>query len=459
MVTENEKFKKMTETPIPKLISRLAVPTILSMLVTSLYNMADTFFIGKISGTTEQVTSATASVAVVFSLMSVIQAVGFFFGHGSSNFISRALGRQDVESAETMATFGFVTSVFFGVIMCVLGLIFIKPLAYGLGSTDTILPYAVDYMKFILIGAPLMCGSLVLNNQMRFQGNAVYSMLGIISGAVLNVALDAFFILHMGMGTDGAGIATAIGQTVSFIVLYSGMRFGNNVKIKLTKYRFNSELMKEVFRGGLPALARQGLAGLATVSLNFVAKDYGGDVTIAVMGIVARVLAFFVSIILGFGQGFQPVCGYNYGAGKYSRVKEGFLFCIKTMEVIVVVLVVVLFVFSPYVIRAFSSDERIITLGSRALRIQCFLLLFVPTTSYTSMLLQTIGKALPSTILSMARQGFFFLPMVFLLPLVLDVNGLIMAQLVADILSFFLALFFISKEKRIFNAYQAEHPQ
>ena len=260
----------MTETPIPRLITVLAIPTILSMLVTSLYNMADTFFIGQMEGTAEQINSATGAVAVVFSLMGIIQACGFFFGQGSGNYISRELGNKNVDGARKMATFGFCTAVIFGSIIAVLGLLFLEPLAFLLGATKTIMPYAKGYMFYILLGVPFMCGSLVLNNQLRFQGNSFIAMIGIISGAVINVALDALFVLALQMGTKGAGLATAIGQFCGFVILFIGTKLSNNVQIKLKDYSFKLCYVKEVFRGGTPALARQGLSSLSVLCLNFI---------------------------------------------------------------------------------------------------------------------------------------------------------------------------------------------
>ncbi len=448
---EREKYAQMTETPIPKLISKLAIPTILSMLVTSLYNMADTYFMGQIKGTQDQITSATGAVSVVFSLMAIIQACGFFFGQGSGNFISRELGNKNQIAAEKMASFGFFSAIFLGVIIAVLGLVFIEPLAYVLGSTDTILPYAKDYMLYILFAAPFMCGSLVLNNQLRFQGNAFISMIGIISGAVINVGLDGLFVIVLNMGTAGAGLATAIGQTCGFVILYIGMLLGNNVKIKLKMYKFNLFHVKEIFRGGTPSLARQGLSSISTLSLNFAAKLCGGDPTIAAMGIVSRIMMFCFSAALGFGQGFQPVCGYNYGAKKYGRVKEGYFFCLKIGGVAVFTVSMLIFIFSSKLIWLFNKDQAVIDIGTVALRIQCVAFQFISMITFTNMMLQTIGRVIPATILSMARNGIFFLPLVFVLPSLFNLQGLYFVQPIADLGAFILSLFFGIKEIRRLN--------
>ena len=262
---QEAKFKVMTESPVKPLVCRLAAPTIVSMLVTSFYNMADTFFVGQID------TSASAAVGVVFSLMAVIQAVGFFFGHGSGNYISRALGRHETEDAERMAAVGFFSALGGGSVIMVFGLLFLRPLARWLGSTETILPYAVSYMRLILIGAPYMTASLVLNNQLRFQGNAFYSMIGLVSGAVLNIALDPLLIFAFDMGIAGAALATILSQFVSFVLLWIGVQRSGSLSIRAKNFRPTKTLYLQILNGGTPSLLRQGLGSVATICLNVAA--------------------------------------------------------------------------------------------------------------------------------------------------------------------------------------------
>ena len=445
----------MTAAPIKKLITVLAIPTVLSMLVTAIYNAADTFFIGKISGTTEEVTAAVGAAAIVFSLMAVVQACGFFFGQGSGTFLSRALGDRNRESAEKMATFGFVSSFLFGAVIMILGLIFTKPLAKMLAATDTIMPFAVRYMRFILIGAPFMCGSFTLNNQLRFQGNAVIAMAGIISGALINVGLDALFILGFKMDTDGAGLATLIGQATGFTILFFGSRTRDNVRVNVFKYRFDPALLREVFRGGLPSLLRQGLSSLSVIALNFTAKNFGGDVSIAALGTASRVMGVCYSALLGFGQGFQPVCGFCYGAKKYDRVKEGFFFCLQVGTAFAIVVSALIFIFARRIMGLFLADENVIFVGNMALKAQSAAFLFVPTVAYTNMLLQTIGKVFPASLLATARQGLFFLPVLFPLSVLFGVWGIVAAQPIADALSFLLAEFFAVREVKILIGLEA----
>ena len=315
----DNKFIQMTESPVKPLVMKMALPTVFSMLVTAFYNMADTYFVGSVG------TSATGAVGVVFSVMAIIQAVGFFFGHGSGNYISRKLGAQKINEAKSMATTGFISAILAGIVLAVVGLIFRVPLARFLGSTPTILPYAVSYMTYILIGTPFIMGSFVLNNQLRFQGNAFYGMLGMTSGAIINVVLDPLFILVMDMGVGGGGLATMISQMTSFCILLVMCRTKSAVPITLKNFKPSLALYKEVVRGGFPSLCRQGLGSLAVICLNHKAGIYG-DQAIAAMSVVNRISMFAMSAVIGIGQGFQPVCGYNYGARKYKRVKEAFWF-------------------------------------------------------------------------------------------------------------------------------------
>ncbi len=336
----DQKRQYMLETPVKKLVCTLAGPTILSMLITSFYNMVDTFFVGKIN------TQATAAVGIVFSLMAIVQAIGFFFGHGSGNYISRKLGAKEIEEAEKMSAVGFFSALAAGTILMLLCLIFVKPLAYALGSTETILPYTVTYLWIILLGAPAMTTSLVLNNQMRFQGSAFYAMIGIVSGAVLNMILDPLLILQCEMGIAGAALATTISQYFSFILLLLMVKKGGNIQIRLTNFKPSLHFYKEMIRGGMPSLCRQGLASLAAICLNHTAGIYG-DAAIAGMSIVSRITMFANSALIGFGQGFQPVCGFNYGAGNYKRVLEAFWFCVRYAFIFLIIVSVTGYGFAP----------------------------------------------------------------------------------------------------------------
>ena len=426
---QEQKFHQMTEEPVSRLIGRLALPCIISMLVTAFYNMADTFFVGMLKSN-----SATGAVGVVFSMMAIIQAVGFFFGHGSGNFISRELGRQNFEEASNMAATGFFSALATGILICALGQVFLEPLAYLLGSTDTILPYAKDYLRVILFGAPWMTASLVLNNQLRFQGSAAYAMVGIASGAVLNIGLDPLLIFVFGMGVAGAAWATIISQFVSFCLLLVGCTKGGNLHIHISRVQLKWSYFEMIIKGGLPSLARQGLASVATICLNRAAGPFG-DAAIAAMSVVQRIMMFGGSAMIGFGQGFQPVCGFSYGAGKYKRVRESFWFCVKTSTVFLLAVGALGFVFAPRLVALFRDDPDVIAYGAAALRFQCVTFCFQGWVVMSNMMLQTIGRTVPATFLAMARQGVFFIPLVWILSTSLGMLGVQMTQMAADCLT------------------------
>lgn len=431
--TQEQKYITMTEAPVKGLIVKLAIPTMISMLVTSFYNMADTFFVGKLGP------SATGAVGVVFSVMAIIQAVGFFFGHGSGNYISRALGAHDVSGAESMAATGFFSALIGGTVIMIGGLLFLEPLALALGSSKTILPYAVDYLRWILIGAPYMTASLVLNNQLRFQGNAIYAMIGLVSGAVINIALDPLLIFTFDLGVSGAAIATIVSQLVSFVILFIGIFRSNAIDIRIRNFKPTVERYKIIINGGSPSLFRQGLNSVATICLNVAARAYG-DYAIAGMSIVTRIMQFANSCLIGFGQGFQPVCGFNYGAKKFDRVREGFWFCVKLSTAVLLVLAAACFAFAPAIVSLFQDDPGVIEVGRIALRLQCITFPLAGWIVMSNMMSQTIGKAIPASFLAMARQGLFFIPAVLILPHCLGILGVELSQAVADAITIAVAI-------------------
>ncbi len=434
MDAQEQKYLQMTQPPVEKLICKLAVPCIISMLVTSFYNMADTFFVGMLNSN-----AATGAVGVVFSMMAIIQAVGFFFGQGSGTFISRALGQKEYHEANEMAATGFYSALGVGLLICILGQIFLEPLAYLLGSTETILPYTKAYLQVILLGAPWMTASFVLNNQLRFQGGAMYAMVGITTGAVLNIILDPVMIFAMNLGVAGAGWATIISQLVSFCLLYLGCTKGGNIRIRVRNIRLKWYYFVMIFKGGLPSLARQCLASLATICLNHAARPMG-DAVIAAMGVVQRIAMFGASTMLGFGQGFQPVCGFNYGAKLYDRVKKGFWFSVKISTAVLMVVAAAGFVFAPQLIALFRDDPEVIACGTLALRLQC---LSFPAHGWivmSNMMEQSIGRTVSATFLAVARQGLFFIPLVLILSSTLGLLGIQMTQACADILTLAFAI-------------------
>jgi len=442
---EQEKILKMTTAPIHRLICALAVPSIITMLVTGLYNMVDTYFVGQIG------TEATAGVGLVFPVMAIIQAFGFFFGMGSGNFISRSLGAQNHDEAQTMASTGAVCALLFGAFMLVVGYVFENALLFILGArpefvSELTVRYSREYLSIILIGAPFSCLSFVLNNQLRFQGNAVFSMVALAIGAVINCVLDPLFIFTFGLEVKGAAIATVAGQFISCSLLYISSMKSDSLKLHFKEFTPNGYYLKNIAIGGTPSLFRQSLSSLSTLCLNAaagaaVAAELA-DKSIAAFSISSKIAFFAFSAVIGFGQGFQPVCGFNYGAKRYDRVREGYLFCLRFGLVILFILSVLGFIFAEPLIALFRDDPEVVAIGKTALRFQCisFTLLVVLTT--TNMAYQNMGKVVGATVLALARQGLTFIPVILILPRLLENSllGVYLSQPIADVLAFFIAV-------------------
>lgn len=433
-MTQDEKYHWLTTAPLPGLIGRLAVPTIISMLITSIYNMADTYFVGELG------TSAQGAVSVVLPLMNVIQAIGFTFGNGSGNTVSRLLGQQKREEAEIVASTGFFTGILVGAVLMILGELFLDPLVTLLGATDTILPYARSYARFILIGAPYMVGTFVLNNLLRFEGSATYSMVGITIGGILNMVLDPLFIFVLHLEVAGAAIATILSQAVSFVILLVMKVVGKTLPIRWSRIRWRKGPLGTIIPCGLPSMYRQGLASIATILLNWAAKPMG-DAAIAAMGIVTKVAMFSNAANIGFGQGFQPVCGFNFGAKLYNRVRDAYWFCIRVGMIGLAGIAAVIFALSPQIIYAFQrNDPEVIALGTIALRCSIAVLPLMSYITVSSMMLQTVGENVPASLVSAARQGIFFIPAILILPPLFQFNGVMLAQPIADVLTFLMAI-------------------
>lgn len=410
----------------------MAVPTIVSMLSTSMYNLADTYFVSSIN------TQSVAAVGISFCMMAVIQAVGFFFGHGSGNYISRRLGAKDTESARRMAATGVVLSFIAGLCITILGLSFLTPLSLLLGSTPTILPYTERYLGIILLGAPMMTMSLTLNNQMRFQGNTMYAMKGILSGVLLNLVLAPLLILYFCLGITGAAIATLISQCFGCLMLLRMTTKGQNIRIEPRLFTPSKAFLKEIIAGGTPSLSRQGLGSVSTLMLNVAAGSYG-DAAIAGMSIVTRIAFFTYAIVIGLGQGFQPLCGFCYGARLYSRVKEAFTFCIKCGTIFLTVCAVAGFVSAESIITLFRDENEVVSVGTAALRWQVLSFPLVAFIVLTNMLTQTIRKPIRANLVAAARSGLFFIPLIIILPHCFGLLGVEMCQACADVCSFALA--------------------
>ncbi len=423
----------MTKTPINRLIPRLAVPTVISMLITVIYNMADTYFVSKIS------VSASAATGVLLSLMGLIQAFGFMYGQGAGSNISRRLGAKDIESARRYASTAFYSALAIGLIILVFGLVFIDGLIDLLGSTSTIHPYAVSYGRWILIAAPAMTTSFVMNNIMRFEGQAKLAMYGLMAGGILNIILDPLLIFVFKLGIAGAGIATAFSQYVGMsVLLVFFLRKKLQSRINPRDFSFDPKVTKDIIAVGIPSFARQGLNSISTMFLNIQAHPFG-DECIAAMSITGKIGMFIFSFCLGIGQGFQPVCSFNYGAKLYDRVKSAIAFLLKFGTIVIAVMSAVCFSLAPQLVMLFRKDAAVVEIGADALRILCVAMLFVPVVMTGNMTFQSIGKAGKAFFLSCCQNGLFFLPLIFILPALIGVRGIEAAQPVSYVISALIA--------------------
>ena len=432
-----QQYQRMTETPIPKLILGLAAPTILSMLITSIYNLADTFFVGQVS------TSASGAVGVVSSLMAIIQALGFMLGHGAGSIISRSLGNRNTDAATRFASTSFFTALAFGCILAVIGLSTLPDFMMLLGSTETILPHACAYARPILIAAPLMMSSLVMNNILRYEGKANLAMVGLVTGGILNMALDPVFIFGFGLGTGGAGLATALSQAISFCILLSMYLRGKTVsQFRLRAVTRSPAEFAAILTTGLPSFGRQGLNSIGGMLLNIAARSYG-DAAVAGMSIVSRIFMFIISVAIGTGQGFQPVAAFNYGAKKYRRVEKACLFTIGASFCFLTVIIAACWCNAEGLIRLFRDDPEVTAVALPAFRYQCFAILLQPVIVAGNMLFQSIGKSGRATFLACCRQGVFFIPLILTLPRMFGLTGVEFCQPIADVLTFLITVPFL----------------
>ena len=422
------KFIRLTTQPVFPLLCALSAPAIGGMLITAIYNAADSYFVSKIND------SAVGSIGVIFSFMAIIQAVGFMCGHGAGNFMSRELGKKNYEDSGRIAVTGAVIAFLLGAALSVGGLCFLDPLAMFLGSTETILPYAREYLRFILIAAPFQTAALAINNELRFQGNARQGMIGIGFGALLNMGLDPILISGVGLGVTGAGISTMVSQIISFFLLVFFTFRGGNMPMKLSRFTPNGRFLKEIFRGGIPSFGRQVIGSVATILLNYALKPYG-DNAIAAMAVVSKVGMLLLSVVIGLGQGFQPVCGMNYGAKRYDRVLKAFYITVASSTAVLAVGAAVGMIFAEPVISVFASEEATVEIGVRALRFQLIPAVFSAFYLIGSMMLQNLGKSLRATVMSVSRQGIVFMPLILILPRLFGLTGALVAQPVSDLIS------------------------
>ena len=425
MNTADRYYEKMTKTPVSALIIRLGIPTTISMLITGIYNLADTYFVGTLGE------SAQAATGILFTLQCIIQAVAFMLGHGSGTFVSKALADKDTREATTYVSTAFFTGAAAGTLLLIIGLSILKPFMTLLGSTETILPYACDYGMWVLIACPFMICSLVLNNNLRYEGKAFYAMFGLTAGGLLNIFGDWLLIGKLEMGVYGAGLSTAVSQMISFtilLILYIKMA---QSKISLRAVSKKFEVYAGIIRVGFPSLIRQGLTSISNGLLNNLTKPFG-DAAIAAISVVNRFSSLVMCVGLGIGQGFQPVASFNYQAKKYKRVKQGLIFTTVFGFCLVAILSTFGFIFSESIVEIFQEERRVIEIGTPALRYACIGLLFLPLSVPVNMLYQSIRKAGVASFLSILRSGAALIPTLLIGVHFLKLDGILMAQPIAD---------------------------
>lgn len=428
MTNADKYYVKMTETPVAKLVISLGIPTTISMLITNIYNLADTYFVGTLGD------SPQAATGVLFTLQSIIQAISFMLGHGSGTYVSKALADKDTKSSSEYASTAFFTGAFLGTLLMVLGLIFLKPFVLFLGSTETVLPHAMDYGMWVLIACPFMVCSLILNNNLRYEGKAFFAMIGLTFGGILNIFGDYYLVMVKGLGVYGAGLSTAVSQMVSFSILLVFYIITAQSRLSIKRFRFSPKVHFEIIKGGLPSLIRQGLTSISGGILNNCTKLYG-DAALAAMSIVNRFSMFVMCVGLGIGQGFQPVAAFNYRAKFYSRVKKALLVTMLIGGSLVGVFALFGFIFAGDIVYIFQKSEDVIEIGTKALRYACVGLVFMSVSVPVNMLYQSIRKSAVASFLSMLRSGLVLIPTILIGSYFFKLTGIQMAQPVSDVIS------------------------
>ncbi len=428
MTPEQLHYEKMTKSPLVKLIVSLGIPTTISMLVTNIYNMVDTYFVGTLGE------SPQGATGILFALQAVIQAFAFMLGQGSGTMVSKALADKNKKEADTYVSTAFFTGIFVGSLMTVFGFLFLTPLLNLLGSTPTILPYAKQYGGCVLATCPIMIGSFILNNNLRYEGMSFYAMIGLTSGGMINIFGDYLLVSVFPLGILGAGIATAISQTISFLLLlyFHRKKAQGTITVKAISKRFS--VLFTVCRVGFPGLIRQGLTSFSNGLLNNLTRPYG-DAAIAAMSVVNRFSGFIMCVGLGIGQGFQPVASFNYQAKEYSRVKKGLLATMGIGFAFLCVIVLPCLVFSPQIVGLFQESAQVIEIGTDALRYACIGTLFLAISVPINMLYQSIRKPLISSVLSVLRSGVMFIPVLLITTRFWEITGIQISQPIADVLT------------------------
>ena len=425
------------------LLVKTSIPTIIGMLVMVIYNLTDTFFVGILNNK-----SMTAAIGIVFSFMSFIQAIGFWFGYGSGNIMSKKIGENEEKEAEIISSIGILFAIVIGILIAILSWFFVLPLSKFIGgsASENLLNFTVEYLKVIIISIPFGLYSITLYNQLRLCGNVKDGMLGLLIGMAVNIVLDPVLMFVFKFGFIGAGYATLIGQITGCIVLTNLSEKNGNIAVDLKKARINKDRVYHILAGGMPNFSRQSITSIALILLNVVAAKYG-DGVIAALTISSRIAALAYMIMIGWGQGFQPICAMNYGAKQYDRVKKAFKFAVVGGTLFLIMAAILLYVFSELFIKTMSNDNEVILVGSEILRMQCITLPLLGYFAISSMLMQNIGQYFWASIISISRQGIFYIPLLYILSNIFGEFGIYLLQPVADVLSFGLAVIVVRKIK------------
>ena len=436
MTNSERHYIKMTETPVARLILSMGIPTTISMLITNIYNMADTYFVGTVGE------SAQAATGVMFTLQAIIQGIGYMLGHGSGCYVSKFLADKDTERSSTYLSTAFFAAAGFGFVLMTLGLLFLEPMVIFLGSTPTIAPHAMDYGFWILLACPWILCSLILNIGLRYEGQAFYAMFGLTAGGVINILGDYILVEKLQMGVYGAGLATAISQMISFLILLVLFLRTAQSKLKLKYLRKSWSVLFDIIRVGVPSLIRQGMNALTSGILNNMTKPFG-DAAIAAMSVVSKYSGFLMCVGLGMGQGYQPFAAYNYQAKKYDRVKKGLIFLIVFALIFIGSISMVSIFYADHIIALFQKNADVIAVGSRALQFYAVGMIFMSLSVPVNMLYQSIQKANLSSILSLMRSGAITIPLLLILVPIIGITGVQIAQPAADVISGLVSVPFI----------------
>lgn len=429
------KRKKMIEDPIKKVIPAMAIPTIIAQMITIIYNLVDTFFVSSLG------TSATAAVGVNHSLEQIINLTAQLIGSGACSYVARLLGAGDKKKADEVFNTGLLTGISLGALISVIGLSTLEGLVNLLGATEDCKMYSMQYGQYVLMAAPFMISSMIFNMCLRSEGSATYALIGIGFGGVLNCFLDPLFIFKLNLGVAGASMATAISKVVSFCILLAPyIRKRTQVTMSIKNIHYTVADSVEVIKIGSTSFFRSALQVVANTTMNRIAGGFSTS-ALAAISVANRLMQFPFGIVLGFGQGYQPVVGFNWGAKRFDRVKEAFTFSSMVSIAGGAILSTGIFIFAKPLINIFTTaDGEMLEIGIFCVRAQCFVLPVHAWVSIINMFYAGIGKATNAILLSTSRSGYCYIPMLLLLPKLFGTNGLASCQAAADALSFFVAL-------------------